>query len=410
MCTTNPEDKSVVQDGSDDQVIDERLAELIKRATPVMGNPIALYIVECAPTPKAADEYVKSLHWPNTVALQVRALANLRRSFGPEGRINIREGKTAYETLVREAGDPSNFMCDDFIPSSILGVQAAGRLCLGSDSIPIDCEEWPYLLRELKPLEPIAGGLASTVSAEPLSWPVARNCGFDDINYSGPLDMGDGAIWNHMEDPDFWHCHIGSGIFLDHILSGGKENYSIILGHKVCRLASGMPAIYKKVTIYHCLADPGVQESLSVVSRLDQRVTGYGSFHDYGAMTYERRIYCEYGRDCHADVVLTVPYLIEIAEHGGRWEGNLQRWSSLTRFVGDIPHAFVLGQCTPIIRIFLYMHSNREPLEMDPELAAQDLAKIQAQLFKNQNPVDLEPLIGETFLETPPPDLLQLLL
>ena len=63
----------------------ERLVGLVNRCSPALSNPMFVAVVEAAPSPGKADQYVvKQLGWPTKAGMRMRAATNIHLRFPPE--------------------------------------------------------------------------------------------------------------------------------------------------------------------------------------------------------------------------------------------------------------------------------------------------------------------------------------
>ena len=116
------------------------IEELIRKSGRIMNNPVMAAIAAHAPSPTAADEYVKILGWPNEVASQVRHAVRLRQKF-PESWENF---KMATVRSCESLSFAKDGLPDIFGPDSALSQGTIAGKCVSPQ------KHWPVIFRELR--------------------------------------------------------------------------------------------------------------------------------------------------------------------------------------------------------------------------------------------------------------------
>ncbi len=123
----------------------ETLRKLITEAGFVLDHPILLKIVESAPSPKAADEYILSLGWPNGLAHRVRQAVKLKQKY-PEIWNELLKGSKGLNGFFEWYFNGDNIRYPR--PLTKIRYHEGGLTGLNSEE-GINTSSWPYWLGEI---------------------------------------------------------------------------------------------------------------------------------------------------------------------------------------------------------------------------------------------------------------------
>lgn len=110
--------------------------ELLAKCGDVLDNPLLLAIIEAASSPKAADNYVTSLHWPNDIGRKVRVATRLKERF-PDAWETVKAGHLSGRDLFIHESAGSAFPDNATIGTAII-LEGQAR----------SYHDWPILLHE----------------------------------------------------------------------------------------------------------------------------------------------------------------------------------------------------------------------------------------------------------------------
>ncbi len=116
----------------------ESLRELLYGAGRVFDNPILMAIVEAGQSPKAVDEHIKKLGWPNEVARRARNATRIKENFPlvwPELKTDHRRPREIFSFSSKSPPFLQN-----------LGIQMSFETCF--EGCVASRGTWPHLLNE----------------------------------------------------------------------------------------------------------------------------------------------------------------------------------------------------------------------------------------------------------------------